>query len=769
MSLATRLLEEIRRRRVLQIIVVYAGAAWVLTEASQFVVENYGYSRRLLDAVVYLLVVGFPAAVVIAWYHGERGPQRPTRTETALLSVLAVIGLAGAYQIGSSPPRAVIPVDGVAVDLGDASVAVIPFDSQIADPEMVWLGQGLAELLTTGLAQLDALRVVSGQRLYDLLRQEGREEAEAIPHDLAMRLSRRAGARYMVRGTVLGHRDDITLNASLIDLQNGEVVAAARARGDDAFAVVDQVSAELSGEILASVRRAQGRPGELLAAELAPVAEITTRDIEAYRAYQQGLDAERRFRMEEARAHYERAIQLDSTFALAHLRLAHREADAGNQATALRELQLARRNLVAASERDRLLVDALVALRAQEDRETARSKLRELVDKYPDDKEGRFWLWLLSEGEERRQLIEEAIRLDPYYATAYNYLAYYLADRGEFEAADSVIARYVELEPDEPNPLDSRGEIYERAGDNAKARDSYRKALEIEPTFVFSLDHLARVYLREGRPAEARSELQAYLPAADAAVEARLRLLIGDTYAFEGRFDEALGSYVQAADIGVARQRPELRITGLTSAAWLELFTGNYDAAEGTASVLYGIDPFNNTALQVAMQAAGERGDTAALEQLVGNVLRAIEEAEAIRELDAARFTPDVLQAVVSYYRGEPGELVRGFDRLREEVGMPPEVFIMWEEVQAHREMGGAERALSLTKNLMSRIDREGRYEPLPHLRVLYEQGRAHELLGQTAEAAAAYQELVDQLGDALAEVPRLADASERLAELQGS
>jgi TolB-like protein len=296
MSYATRLFEEIRRRRVLQIIVVYAGAAWVLTEASQFVVENYGYSRRLLDVVVYLLVVGFPAAVVIAWYHGERGPQRPTRTETALLSVLTVIGLTGAYQIGTAPPGSEFPADEVAVDLGDASVAVIPFDNQIADPEMEWLGQGLAELLTTGLAQLEALRVVSGQRLYDLLRQEGREGAETIPNDLAMRLSRKAGARYMVRGTVLGRRDDITLNASLINLQNGEVAAAARARGSDAFTVVDQVSAELSGQILASAREDRGRAAGLLAAELAPVAEITTQDIEAYHAYQEGLEAERRFR-----------------------------------------------------------------------------------------------------------------------------------------------------------------------------------------------------------------------------------------------------------------------------------------------------------------------------------------------------------------------------------------------------------------------------------------------------------------------------------------
>lgn len=767
MSYATRLFEEIRRRRILQIIVVYAGAAWVLTEASQFVVENYGYTRRLLDVVVYLLVIGFPAAVVIAWYHGEHGPQRPTRTETALLSVLAVIGLAGAYQIGSTPPGPVAPVDGVAVDLGEASVAVIPFDNQIADAEMAWLGQGLAELLTTGLAQLDALRVVSGQRLYDLLRQEGREEVEAIPNDLAMRLSRRAGAHYMVRGTVLGRRDDITLNASLIDLQNGEVVAAARARGSDAFAVVDQVSEELSGEILASAREAQGRPGGLLAAELAPVAEITTQDIEAYRAYQQGLDAERRFRMPEARAHYERAVQLDSAFALAHLRLAHREDDAGNRGRALRELQLARRNLGAASERDRLLVDGLIALRVQDDRETARAKLRQLVDKYPDDKEGRFWLWQLSEGEERRQLIEEAIRLDPYYATAYNYLAYYLAGQKEFAAADSVIARYAELEPDEPNPLDSRGEIYERAGEYEKARESYKRALAIEPTFVFSLDHLARVYLREGRAAEARSELQAYLPAADPAVESRLRLLIGDTYTFEGYFDEALRHYAQAAEIGVARQRPELRITGLTSVAWLQLFTGRYDAAEGTSSVLYGIDPFNDTALLVALQVAGEKGEIAELERLAGNVLRVIEEADAIRELDAARFTPDVLEAVVRYYRGEPGELVRSFDRLREEVGIPSDTFILWEEVQAHRELGDGERALGQTKNLEDRIRWEGRYEPLPRLRLLYEKGRALELLDQKAEAAAAYEKLVDQLGEAIAEIPRLADTPERLTRLR--
>jgi tetratricopeptide (TPR) repeat protein len=572
----------------------------------------------------------------------------------------------------------------------------------------------------------------------------------------------------MVRGTVLGRSDDITLNASLVNVQNGEVAAAARARGTDAFVVVDQVSAELSGQILAAAREAQGRPGGLLAAELAPVAEITTQDIEAYHAYQEGLEAERRFRMAEAKAQYENAIQLDPGFALAHLRLGGRELEEGNNSRGIRALQLAKQNLGAASERDRLLIDGILALRVQDDADTAREKFAALLDRYPDDREARLWLWGIAEGDERQRIIEEAIRLDPYYAAAHNQLAYHLADKKEFAAADSVIARYASLEPDEPNPRDSRGEIHERAGEYEKARAQYREALEIEPTFLYALDHLARSYFREGRAAEARAELASYLPGPSPEVSARLRVLIGDAFTFQGAFGEALRSYNQAEEVGVAAGRPELRIEGLTSAAWLEQFIGRYAEASQTASVLYGIDPYNTTALRVAVMSAGERGNVEELQRLVEDVLRVLAESEAFRELGLGRYEPELLPALVRYYRGDPASLVVTFDGIKEELGAPLDLFVMWEEVWAHQELGNAERALGMLKNQKGRIEWQGRYQPLTNLRLMYEEGRSLELLGRNEEAAAAYQRLVSQLGDSLAEIPRLADTPERLAGLQG-
>ena len=40
------------------------------------------------------VAAGFPLALVLAWYHGPRGPQRVTRVERGLLGAIAVLWLA---------------------------------------------------------------------------------------------------------------------------------------------------------------------------------------------------------------------------------------------------------------------------------------------------------------------------------------------------------------------------------------------------------------------------------------------------------------------------------------------------------------------------------------------------------------------------------------------------------------------------------------------------------------------------------------------------
>ena len=278
------ILRQLQERHVLRTAVLYLGAGWVGLEFIGFVVENYGFDRAVLDCALLLIGVGFPIALIISWYHGAGGRQTVPRSEGLMVGTLILVGLIGSGVILTrdrpEPRSAILAPAGIAADdLGAGSLAILPLANRTGADSLDWLGPGLADMLTTNLAQLDGLRVVSAQRLLDLLRQAGRGETEAIPDDLALQIASRSGARTLVRGSFMAVGDEVRLDVQLIDLEDGTISAAEQARGTDVFALVDDVSARLSGQMLG----ASFRP-----TELTPVTQLATGNLEAYREYQEG-------------------------------------------------------------------------------------------------------------------------------------------------------------------------------------------------------------------------------------------------------------------------------------------------------------------------------------------------------------------------------------------------------------------------------------------------------------------------------------------------
>lgn len=247
------LFKALSEKHLVRTAVVYLGGAWLMLEATGFFVDNYALSRRLIDSVVLLLVLGFPAALIIAWFHGAKGRQSVARSEVSLLLTLAVLAGIGTYRISTAE---VVPRDDagrsaatsaslVSNDLGDRSLAVLPFTNNTGLDSLDWIGSGISDMLTTNLASSGDLRVVSPQRLFELLRNAGQEESDQIPNDLAMSIASESGARRMVRGSVLGTLDDLVLDVQLIDLADGTVIAGERVRGSDVFEMADTMAARL--------------------------------------------------------------------------------------------------------------------------------------------------------------------------------------------------------------------------------------------------------------------------------------------------------------------------------------------------------------------------------------------------------------------------------------------------------------------------------------------------------------------------------------------
>lgn len=253
---------------------------------------------------------------------------RPAATRRWLVASLAVVSIlvaTGGFLLFSSAK---------APHAGAIAIGYIQDHSQSDDAA----GGVLSDLLSTNLARVPALRVVSNTRMYEVL---GTSGADATAY---ARAARRAGAAELVEGSVYRLANGrLRLDLRTVTLASGRVRFALSVEGGDLFALVDQATGELAAAL--------GRPAGMLR-----VADVTTHSLAAYRLYEQGLRAF--YERGDARAAWPlfvAALREDSTFAMAAY-FAARSAEGAGEPSVLEYLDRAIRLASRAGDRERLLI-----------------------------------------------------------------------------------------------------------------------------------------------------------------------------------------------------------------------------------------------------------------------------------------------------------------------------------------------------------------------------------------------------------------------------
>jgi len=311
--------QELKRRKVVRVISVYAAAAFVTLELLSIVIEPLRLPDWTLSLVIVLLSIGFIIAVVLSWIYDvnpEGGWEKTKSIDTekkeekapeilgwkiaSIISFVVIIALV-ILQLVPRSSQAQIPSDL------EKSIAVLPFKNDSNDSTNIYLINGLMESLLDNLQKIEDLRVISRTSV-----EKYRNNPKTTP-EIATELN----ANYLVAGSGQKMGDRILLNIQLIDATTDKQLWAERYKREvsDIFELQLEVARSIADAIEAIITPE----------EAAQIEKIPTKNLEAYDYFLKAMDPFQqgtREGLEEAIPLFDKAIELDPEFALAHANIA---------------------------------------------------------------------------------------------------------------------------------------------------------------------------------------------------------------------------------------------------------------------------------------------------------------------------------------------------------------------------------------------------------------------------------------------------------------
>lgn len=471
-----KLVAEIHRRSMWQVLGVYLGVSWVVFQVVKELTETAGLPDWVTPFALVLLLLGLPVVLATAFVQeglgsraqpvateatseavdaGGRGPataEPAARPQTrrrlftwrnalvggALAFALLTVLTAGYLFMRSAGigPAGTLVAKGVLEE--QDPIILTEFEDGTGDPS---LASAVTEALRIDLAQSPTLTLMQPAELSDALRRMQRDPETSIDSDLGREIAVREGVKAVVAGEVNALGGAYVLSARLVDAESGEDLVPLRETARDSTEIigaVDRLSKGLRERIGESLRSVQSKT---------PLRRVTTSSLPALRKYSQGLrevNAGDQYRGVQL---MREAVEIDTSFAVAYLDMAIYLSNMGIERSAQLEA--------------------------------------------------------LSKAFQYRQDLPDAER---YYAEA----SYYSTATGESQKAINAYRSLLEVDPEHPDGANDLGFEYMILRDYERALEMYRQHLEVHPTTAFTHVNAMQALVNMSRFDEAREQLERF-------------------------------------------------------------------------------------------------------------------------------------------------------------------------------------------------------------------------------------------------------------------
>jgi len=500
-----RIVHEIHRRSLWQVLGIYLAGSWVALQVVETLAESMSLPEWVQPFAIVLLVLGLPVVLATAFIQegvgggaGVEAPASagadPTRSPApgpgdvsgssdeaaapgphappnrgaagfrpgvghrlftwrnavfggAAAAVLLGLLLGGwllsrALGIG---PAATLVAQGVLDE--QATIVLADFDSDDDN-----LSRAATEAFRIDLSQSRIVRLADPAYVREALIRMERADAPRLTLAMARELAQREGLPAVLHGEILGAGGRYVVSASLLAADDGSVLASHRETAADSSAIVDAIDA--------TSNRLRERIGESLPdlRESTPLARVTTSDFEALRQYSQSVRLADMGEEERAITFLEEAIQRDSTFAMAHRKLGvilrNRQEQRNRAMEALSKAFEYRDRL---TDRERYLTEAQYHLDVRNDLTRAAAAYESLLELDPNDdwalnNAGTIYGNMQRDYDRAEPMFRRAIQIDTLSAPPYFNLAVILANQWKLDEVDSTLALWARRLPSDPRP-----------------------------------------------------------------------------------------------------------------------------------------------------------------------------------------------------------------------------------------------------------------------------------------------------------------------------
>ncbi|MDT8401433.1 MAG: tetratricopeptide repeat protein [Bacteroidales bacterium] len=535
--------QELKRRKVIRVIIGYAAASYVILELISIIAEPFGLPGWTLKLVFVLLCVGFIISVVISWLYditpegvkktkpaksgvekekASKAGKRGLKTSDIIIAVLLIAVIVLVYPKIFKPDKL-----KQLRQKGEISIAVMPFQNLTGDTLKNFWQLMVQEGLINTLSNSEELKVRQTESTYALLQNSDLSNYASLSPSLASTISKKLDAGVFIHGSISQVGTLIRLNAKLVDSETEEVFKSFQIDGtpENILNVSDSLSRMLKDYLIISVLEKE------LSHELKHYLS-STESAEAVKYFMEGNMAFYKRDYAASRELFYKALEADSNFVAAVVKIA---VSYGNQGI---YEEAKKWSLKAWEKRDRM------------------SRLEKLYT---------GWIYNIYYGDPYEELkyIRQIIELDDQIAAAYyilgityNQLFQYNKAIPEFERALELYDKW-EVKPLWVYNYTALGEAYHKTGQFGKEKRLYKKAEKDFPGDPVLLSMQATLALSTGKTEAADEYIDRYISALEerSYSGAAIASILGGIYLEAGMLQRAEEKYREALSLQPGRAR----------------------------------------------------------------------------------------------------------------------------------------------------------------------------------------------------------------------